>query len=301
MREAEAEAELEFLSPAARLDAARKEQESSQTRAARQWESELARAERRASLPMVTLLRDVEGDDADAVDKGANEEGGDAELGGGRGPAGGAAAVTPSAASARSRVSRCVHSGRTWTWDSRKTDEPIAPADDRVEIPDDMHEEEEEERVESAYVDLSAGEAEPRSAHAAFATSAATAHATPADAATSAAARAWLERGSSLQILQSLPQSPGEPAAGRAPHAPMPPAPPPAVTKAAAEGVAVCGARQAERCPNEAHAALAGGRQPESEGSRVDGGGVQGIGGFGACDGSLCPHRPFAGRGAGGG
>ena len=235
VREAEAEAELEFLSPAARLDAARKEQESSQTRAARQWESELARAERRASLPMVTLLRDVEGDDADAVDKGANEEGGDAELGGGRGPAGGAAAVTPSAASARSRVSRCVHSGRTWTWDSRKTDEPIAPADDRVEIPDDMHEEEEEERVESAYVDLSAGEAEPRSAHAAFATSAATAHATPADAATSAAARAWLERGSSLQILQSLPQSPGEPAAGRAPHAPMPPAPPPAVTKAAAE------------------------------------------------------------------
>ena len=135
VREAEAEAELEFLSPAARLDAARKEQESSQARAARQWESELARAERRASLPMVTLLRDEEDDDTDAVDKGANEEGGDAEQGGGRGSAGGAAAVTPSAAAARSRVSRCVHSGGTWTWDSRELDEPIPPEDDRVEMP----------------------------------------------------------------------------------------------------------------------------------------------------------------------
>ena len=163
------------------------------------------------------------------------EEGGDAEQGGGRGSAGGAAAVTPSAAAARSRVSRCVHSGGTWTWDSRELDEPIPPEDDRVEMPADMHEEEEEEGVESACVDLSAGEAEPRSAHAAFATSAATALAAPADAATSAAARAWLERGSSLQILQSLPQSPGEPVVGRAPHAPMPPAPPPAVSKAAAE------------------------------------------------------------------
>ena len=52
----------ELLSPGARLDAARREDESSRDRAARLWRAELHRAEMRASLPMSALLR-AEGED----------------------------------------------------------------------------------------------------------------------------------------------------------------------------------------------------------------------------------------------
>ena len=175
-------------------------------------------------------------------------------------------------------------SGRTWTWDSRKTDSP-SPADDRVEIPDDMHEEEEEEQWAPTLI--LPGEANrdqpmpplPRLL---------TAHATPADAA-SQRRHAPARRGSALQSLRAFGRR-----AGRCVRAAACLRTASGITQAAA-GVAVA-ALASRALPQRAHAA--GGRPTAGErGKPRRRRRVQGIGGFGACDGcsalNLCGPRSW--------